>query len=296
MWRCTGLSWKGGDPVWTWSHPRLGVRDSPLRLGEPLAMAVAAGEVRCCVGVWRAGRWTECPHGAPLPPQTRRDQCEECAALDRSQSVAADTKAEDPRPYSVYLAYFGTGIRKVGITVAERGTVRLLEQAAICFAFLGRGPLMAARRAESVLGAALGIPDRVSAAAKRNARACLPPAQVRAAELRAVYDAASAVLDWRDTLESVTYGAVDHAALFGLEPGPLRPTAVVTGLAPGTALSGTLRAVAGSDLYVATAEGTLILDAHLASGWPLSRPAPGPPSPPLTRPMPPPDAAPQPLF
>jgi hypothetical protein len=266
-------------------------------LGEPLAVAVATGEVRRCVGVWRAGRWTECPNGAPLPPQTRRDQCEKCAALDRSQSVAADTRADDPRPYSVYLAYFGTGIRKVGITAAERGSVRLLEQAAICFTFLGRGPLMAARRAESVLGTALGIPDRVSAAAKRDARACLPPSGIRAAELRAVYDAANAVPDWRDTLESVTYAAVDHAATFGLEPGPPKPVALVTGLAPGCALAGTLHCVAGSDLYVATADGTLILDAHLASGWPLTRPDPGVEAvAPPTRSLEPPDAEAQPLF
>ncbi|MGI5249119.1 DUF2797 domain-containing protein [Actinacidiphila glaucinigra] len=179
MWRCTGLRWVSGAPVWTWWHPRLGDRRSPVRLGDPLALAVEPGAVRRCTGVWRAGRWTPCPRAAELPAQARRDQCEQCAALDRSRSVAADTRLDDPRPFAVYLAWFGPGLGKVGITAAERGSARLLEQAAICFTFLGRGPLMAARRSESVLGTALGIPDRVSTSAKRAARAALPPAAAR---------------------------------------------------------------------------------------------------------------------
>lgn len=296
MWRCTGLRWADGSPAWTWQHPRQGRRHSPLRLGGPVELAVPEGEARRCVGVWRSGRWTACPQAAALPAQARRDQCEPCAALDRSQSVAADTKLDDPRPYLVYLAYFGPGLRKVGITGAARGSTRLLEQAAVCFTFLGRGPLMAARRAESVLGAALGIPDRVSATAKRTARAALPDASAREAELRALYEAAAAVPDWRDTLGALAYEVVDHAGLFGLEPDPPQPTALVTGLAAGTAVSGVLRATAGSDLYVRTPDGeVLLLDAHLASGWALTRPGPGQPQSP-TRPLPTQTGAPESLF
>jgi hypothetical protein len=284
MWRCTGLRWSESGPAWTWQHPDQGARHSPLRLGGRVELAVPEGEVRRCVGVWRAGRWTSCPQGAALAGRMRRDQCEACAALDRSQSVAADTALDDPRPYSVYLAYFGPGVCKVGITRAERGSTRLLEQAAVCFTLLGRGPLMAARRAESVLGAALGIPDRVSAVAKRTARAALPPAGERAAQLRAVYEAAAGVADWRDTLGPLPYEVVDHAALFGLEPDPPRPALLVTELAPGTAVAGVLLAAAGGDLYVDTADGTALLDAHLASGWALTRPVAGQPAAPTTRP------------
>ena len=110
MWRCTGLRWADGGPAWTWQHPHQGARHSPLRLGGRGELAVPAGEVRRCVGVWRADRWTSCPPGAALAGRMRRDQCEACAALDRSQSVAADTTLDDPRPYSVYLAYFGPGV------------------------------------------------------------------------------------------------------------------------------------------------------------------------------------------
>jgi hypothetical protein len=285
MWRCTGLRWTGDGPAWTWWHPARGERDSPIRLGGAIGVGVPDEGVRRCVGVWRGGHRTPCPTDTALAPGVRSDQCERCAALDRSRSVAADTKADDPRPYTVYLAWFGPGVRKVGITAAQRGPVRLLEQAAVCFTFLGRGPLMAARRAESVLGSALGIPDRVPAAVKRAARVALPSAEARKAELRAVHDAALAVPDWRDTLVPLPYGPVDHAGLFGLEPDAPRPVAAVTELAPGTAVSGTLRAVAGGDLYVDTGDGVLLLDTRLVSGWPLATPASGQPPPPV-RPLP----------
>lgn len=284
--------------MWAWWHPRHDDRRSPVRLGDPLTLAVEPGAVRQCTGVRRSGRWTACPRGAELPAQARRDQCEQCAALDRSRSVAADTRLDDPRPFAVYLAWFGPGLGKVGITAAERGSARLLEQAAICFTFLGRGPLMAARRAESVLGTALGIPDRVSTSAKRAARAALPPADVREAELRLLHEAASAVPEWRDTLTPTGFRSVDHAAVFGLEPDAPRATAAVTGLAPGTALSGTVLAVAGDDLYLRTSwpsRAVVLLDTRLVPGWPLTASPQGPEAPPAKA-LPPATRPPEPLF
>ncbi|MDX2644047.1 DUF2797 domain-containing protein [Streptomyces sp. PA03-1a] len=298
MWRCTGLRWVSGGPAWTWWHPRHGDRRSPVRLGDPLALAVEPGAVRQCMGVWRSGRWTPCPQAAELPARARRDQCEQCAALDRSRSVAADTRLDDPRTFAVYLAWFGPGLGKVGITAAERGSARLLEQAAICFTFLGRGPLMAARRAESVLGTALGIPDRVATSAKRAARAALPPAPARVAGLRALHEAAAAVPDWRDTLTATGFQPVDHAVVFGLEPDAPQATAAVTGLAPGTALGGTVVAVAGGDVYLRTAGpagGVLLLDTHLVPGWPLTASAEDLPAPP-TKALPQATEPPEPLF
>src|SRR5206468_2447625 len=82
----------------------------PLRLGGRVALAVPAGAARRCAGVVRAGRRTPCPAAAELPGAARREQCEPCAALDRSQSVAADTVPDDPRPYAVYLAWFAPGL------------------------------------------------------------------------------------------------------------------------------------------------------------------------------------------
>ncbi|WP_338118203.1 DUF2797 domain-containing protein [Streptomyces coryli] len=273
-------------PGWRWFHPEHGDRaGGELRLGAAVSLAVPDGVVRECVGVVRAGRRLPCPDAAATPAAAVRDQCERCAALDRSQSVAADTVPDDPRTYAVYLAWFGTGLVKVGITAQERGPARLLEQAAVCFTFLGHGPLMSARRTEAVLGAALGIPERVRSPRKRAARAALPPSEERAAELRGRYEAALAVPGWQETLTPAPYELVDHAAHFGLEPRAPRPTARVTGLAAGAALTGTVLAVAGSDVYLATGAGELLLDAHLVAGWPLCRPEGDGLAPPPTEPM-----------
>ncbi|MFC4031488.1 DUF2797 domain-containing protein [Streptomyces polygonati] len=225
----------------------------------------------------------------------RRDQCEPCSALDRSFSVAADTRVDDPRPFAVYLAYFGPGLHKVGITAAARGTARLLEQAAVCFTFLGEGPLMTARRTEAVLGAALGIRDRVQDAAKRAARRALPDAVRRSAELRGVYDEVTALRDrLPDSLRLRPFEVVDHTALFGLPSSP-PPTAEITALAGGRSLSGSVRAVAGHDLHIETPGGVLLLDTRLTAGWPLRRRDPredsaphgdsGPPTAPLRWPV-----------
>ncbi|WP_348772232.1 DUF2797 domain-containing protein [Streptomyces sp. RPA4-5] len=183
MWRCTGPRWSGGGPgpgpvgrfgqrLGWYCAERGEARVSLLPAGKRLAFA-ARGE-RLCLGVWRAGRWIVCPYGAVLDGASARDQCARCAQLDRSRSVAADTMADDPRPYGVYLAYFGPGLLKVGITAAERGPARLVEQGAVAYAWLGRGPLMAARRAEALLGSALAVPDRFTKAAKRAARGRCP--------------------------------------------------------------------------------------------------------------------------
>ncbi|MQY11703.1 hypothetical protein SRB5_18220 [Streptomyces sp. RB5] len=296
LWRCGGLRWSQEAPRWRWWHPRGGERKGGrLALGDTVALAVPQGAVRGCAGVSRSGRRMPCPGEVVIPPEARRDQCEACAALDRSQSVAADTVPDDPRPYAVYLAWFAPGLTKVGITAAERGRRRLLEQAAVCFTFLGHGPLMSARRAEAALGAGLGIPDRVLSGRKRAARSSLPGKADRLRELRAVYDAAAGVRGWRDTLTPAPFEPVDHAAVFGLEPTAPRPGARITALTPGCAVTGELRAVAGGDLYLATPEGELLLDSRLANAWPLTRPGPHshfPPTAPVAREQ----AAPEGLF
>ncbi|WP_329129398.1 DUF2797 domain-containing protein [Streptomyces sp. NBC_01476] len=295
MWRGSGVRWRDGSPVWTWAHPELDGRESPLLIGDALSFTVAPDAVRLCGGVWRAGRLTACPHGAVLPPAARRDQCEACAALDRSFSVAADTRADDPQPYAVYLAYFGPGLLKVGITAVRRGPARLLEQAAVCFTFLGEGPLMTARRTEAVLGTALRVPDRIPAAAKRAARHELPAAGARADELKGLYDEVTALRGrLPESLRLRPFEAVDHGARFGLPSAP--PTAEVTALPAGRTLAGTVLAVAGHDVHLMTGGTVTLLDTRLTTGWPLRRGAPGAvsdaPTAPLARPV----RQPEPLF
>ncbi|SCD94308.1 Protein of unknown function [Streptomyces sp. IgraMP-1] len=196
-----------------WAEGR-GERGSVLRVGEGLGFRVAG--VRRCLGVWRGGRRTVCPERAEVGAGSTRAQCEGCARLDRARSVAADTMADDPRAYAVYLAWFGPGMVKVGITREDRGAARLLEQGAVAFAWLGRGPLMAARRAEELLRSALGVPDRVSYARKRAVRGELPPAGVRAAELAEWHGRAVGLAGWPEALERAEFAVVDHGGVFRL--------------------------------------------------------------------------------
>ncbi|MGA5559957.1 DUF2797 domain-containing protein [Streptomyces platensis] len=220
---------------------------SLLPAGKPLAFA-ARGE-RLCLGVRRAGRWIVCPYGAVLDGASAKDQCARCAQLDRSRSVAADTMADDPRPYGVYLAYFGPGLLKVGITAAERGPARLVEQGAVAYAWLGRGPLMAARRAEALLGSALAVPDRFTKAAKRAARGALPPVPDRAAELAQLHRTARELAGWPETLEPVEFACADHTELFGLDriPGEV---AELGGMTAGAEIVGEVLTGVGADVYL----------------------------------------------
>ncbi|MFJ8541769.1 DUF2797 domain-containing protein [Streptomyces sp. NPDC093586] len=266
-WKCAGLRWVDGGPVLTW----VGGRRSALTRGKRVAFGVPAGSVRTCTGA----RGHACPGGVVVPGRSTGARCEECARLDRAHSVAADTIADDPRPYRVYLAWFGPGLVKVGITGVERGTARLLEQGAVCFGWLGTGPLMAARRTEELLRAALGVPDRIPYDRKRAVRAALPGTEgERAAEIAELHGRAVALGGWPESLTPEPFRCVDHVRAFGLAEGAQGergPGAVgeVVELVAGGAVGGELVAVAGPDLHLATERGVVVLDTRLMTGWEL---------------------------
>ncbi|MFJ7267290.1 DUF2797 domain-containing protein [Streptomyces sp. NPDC099050] len=270
-WWCTGLRWNDGRPAMGWygPGPGRGERTSPLGYGQSLAFA-ARGE-RHCLGIRRAGRRTPCPTGRSVTGRAGNAQCPECAGLDRSFSVAADTNAGDPRTYRVYLAWFGTGLVKVGITAEERGSVRLLEQGAVAWAWLGRGPLMATRRTEELLRAALGVPDRIAYARKRSVRGDVPPAPERAAEVAALHARAAALEGWPESLERLECEVTDHAGVFGLDALPA-PARVITEMVSGGSVAGRLVGAAGPDLHFADG---LVVDTRLLAGWELVAPGEG---------------------
>ncbi|THA71757.1 DUF2797 domain-containing protein [Streptomyces sp. A0958] len=269
-WQCTGLRWPEatGGPALGWRKGTR-VRGSALAYGAEFGFR-AAGRRRCS-----GARGNACPVGAAVPAHSTGGRCPECGRLDRAHSVAADTIPDDPRTYRVYLAWFGTGMVKVGITAEERGAARLREQGAVVFSWLGRGPLMAARRAEEVLRAALGVPDRIPYARKRAVRADLPAEAVRAAELAEMYGKAAALEDgggWPEALERLPFESVDHAGIFGLGRGAVSgPGRAVTGLADGGAVAGRLVAAAGPDLHLDTGtDGVVVVDTRLMTGWALA--------------------------
>jgi hypothetical protein len=266
QWRCAGLRWGRSGPALAWHHPAHGDRVSPLSPGRPLALIT--GPARACVGVRRGARHTPCPAGAEVSATAVSAQCPDCARLDRSYSVAADTRTDDPRPYDVYLAWFGPDLIKVGITAAEREGARLLEQAALSFTLLGHGPLMAARRAETVLGTALGVPDRFPYAAKRAVREAPPPQRERAAQLAALHARARALDGLPESLALIPCVPVHHDAVFRLDR--VRPAHGVVRLAPGRTVAGHVEAAAGPDVHLTdTAGRALLLDTRQLAGWPL---------------------------
>ncbi|MFD9972786.1 DUF2797 domain-containing protein [Streptomyces sp. NPDC059017] len=271
-WRCRGLSWGRGAPELRWVR---GAQTRTSRLAPGREIGFRAVGVRHCAGA----RGHVCPLGAVVPGRSTGGQCPECARLDRAHSVAADTVADDPRTFRVYLAWFGPGMVKVGITAEERGAARLLEQGAVVFCWLGRGPLMAARRTEELLRSALGVPDRVPYTRKRAVRPVLPAAaDDRAAEVVALYERAVSLPGWPEALERAGFEVVDHAREFGLEctvppgaaaaaPAVLR---VVRELVDGGVVAGRLVAAAGPDLHLGSGDGRVtVLDTRLMSGWEL---------------------------
>ncbi|MGA5584520.1 DUF2797 domain-containing protein [Streptomyces thermodiastaticus] len=267
VWTCSGLRWSADGPELAWR----GGRASTLPRGKRVAFRVAEGGVRRCSGA----RGNACATGAVVPGRSTGARCEECARLERARSVAADTAVDDPRPYRVYLAWFGPGLVKVGITAVERGPARLLEQGAVCFSWLGTGPLMAARRAEQLLRAALGVPDRIPYAAKRAVRSVLPSAAAdRAAEIGRLHERAGALAGWPEALRREPFRPVDHVPVFGLAS---LPAAVgqIRELVPGGTVCGDLVAAAGPDLHLATGDGVVVLDTRLMTGWQLAPAADG---------------------
>ncbi|WP_411109369.1 DUF2797 domain-containing protein [Streptomyces sp. c-19] len=258
-WRCRGITWSGGAPGLRWQGGKI----SPLAYGQRLAFR-AVGPRRCA-----GARGNPCPLEAVVPGRSTGGRCAECARLDRAHSVAADTFLDDPQPYRVYLAWFGPSMTKVGITAEARGEARLLEQGAVTFSWLGRGPLMAARRTEEVLRQTLGIPDRVAYERKRAARHALPPASVRAGEVEELHRSARSVGGWTETLEPLEFAPRDHVEAFGLDGLP--PLAgTVFELVDGGVVTGRLLAAAGPDLHLLDPFGRcLALDTRLMGGWEL---------------------------
>ncbi|MGW7523595.1 DUF2797 domain-containing protein [Streptomyces sp. NPDC054783] len=265
VWKCSGLRWSPAGPALVWD----GGRRSALPWGKRVGFAVPEGSARRCVGA----RGHACPTRAAVSARSTGARCEECARLDRAHSVAADTIADDPRPYRVYLAWFGPAMVKVGITAVERGSARLLEQGAVCFSWLGTGPLMAARRTEELLRAALQVPDRIPYAEKRAVRSALPGAgEERAAQVRELHARAVGLSGWPESLRPEPCEVVDHAGVFGLG-GVSAALGEVVELVPGGRVSGELVAAAGPDLHLAVGgRAVVVLDTRLMTGWELVSP------------------------
>ncbi len=228
------------------------------------------GGRRCCIGVWLAPRQRRqpCPFSHPILPPTTRAQCDLCAAVDPGQRLARNTTVDDGRDYGLYLAWFGPGLTKVGLTATERGTDRLAEQGALAFTWLAHGRLPVVRAAEQRISASGLAPERRQRRVKLAAWWKLPDETQRRNELGAAYQRIAETVAWPAGLDREACTVVDHVELFGLDAPP-DSCHEITGLSSGAVLRGTVRSVVGRELLLDTPDGSLLADTRLLAGWPL---------------------------
>lgn len=238
------------------------------RLGWTLA-----GPRGCC-GIWAGTRRLPCPLRSPLADSTS-PQCRACAGADPGQALARDTAGDDGRDYRLYLAWFGPGLLKIGLTAADRGRDRLLEQGAITYALLAAGPYARIRRAEQLVSGAGLARERIPARARAAAWRDLPAPASRAAEVTAARTPICRELTRAGGLTETPGPVVDQAADFGLDHALPASWDEVTAITGPARLAGELTAVVGRQILLATAAGTLLVDMRRVAGWALAAgPAP----------------------
>lgn len=228
------------------------------------------GGRRRCIGVWLAAqrRRQTCPFSHPILPPATRAQCDPCAAADPGQRLARNATIDDGRDYGLYLAWFGPGVTKVGLTATERGTDRLAEQGALAFTWLAHGRLPAVRAAEQHISASGLAPERRPRRVKLAAWWALPDETQRRDELRAVYQRIAETVAWPASLDRQACTVVDHVELFGLGTPP-DYCQEITGLSSDAVMRATVRSVVGRELLLDTPDGPLLADTRLLAGWPL---------------------------
>jgi hypothetical protein len=180
---------------------------------------------------------------------------------------------DDGREYQLYLAWFGPGLVKVGLTAADRGRDRLLEQGAITFALLAAGPYAPIRQAERLVSSAGMASERITARAKAAAWLSLPSPGERASLLAAARDQVASRVPWPDQVRLLPGDIIDQAMDFGLGNPLSTRWQEVTGTSGGAVLSGRVRVVIGRRLLLDTPAGPLLCDMRRAAGWAI-RPAP----------------------
>ncbi|WP_327673675.1 DUF2797 domain-containing protein [Kitasatospora sp. NBC_00458] len=278
-WISTGLRWRDGRPVLSAARGHL-VHEREAAPGT--AVGWLLGGPRRCTGALLAGRSerTPCPHHAEIAPDGGAVQCAPCQSVDRGLALARDQILDDGRTYRLYLAWFGPGLLKVGLTAEQRGTTRLLEQGALAWTFAARGSLPAVRRAELTVAASGLARERFTSRVKldhwwehgdtAHRRTLLTEARTRAHEL----------LHGHGVELSADHLVTDHVEVYGLTGGAPAAYRQIDALAPGAVVAGLLRPAIGRHLLLDQADGSepLLLDTRLLTGWTLS-PAPGrPPS------------------
>jgi hypothetical protein len=175
----------------------------------------------------------------------------------------------EPEPFVLYLAWFGDGLHKVGISAERRGAGRLCEQAATSYCLVARGPYPSVQQAE-VLLSSLGVaPERITSRSKQAAWWQIPPANERAAQLSAVHAAAADSIRTVPGVAILEFQAVDLTSLFGLDRELASRYELVTTVRPGATLRGEVSHVIGRSLVLGPSP--IVFDSRLLEGWTLRR-------------------------
>jgi hypothetical protein len=225
--------------------------------------------MRGCCGIWTGSHRIACPLESTVADGTD-PQCPQCAAADRGRALARDAIADDGRAYCLYLAWFGPGLLKVGLTAAERGQDRLLEQGAITHTLLAEGRYPVIRAAEQSVSAAGLARERIPARAKSAAWWNLPAADARLNEVTAAREAIVAHLTHPGAVLIPDGPVIDQAAAFGLGLDLPRSWAEVTAVDSGACLAGEVTLVAGRQLLLSTRHGYVLVDMRRVAGWPFT--------------------------
>ncbi|MGK4579986.1 DUF2797 domain-containing protein [Kitasatospora sp. HPMI-4] len=270
-WTASGLHWHDGR---AYLSARNGEREHerPVTPGDRIGWLLTGP--RRCTGVRLPGepQRRPCPHNALIDPDGAAVQCPTCQRADLGLALARDQILDDGRTYRLYLAWLGTGLLKVGLTAEERGTNRLLEQGALAFTFLARGPLPGIRRAELTLSGAGLARERYRSRTKTEGWWRLPGPRRRHDDLAASRGEALRLLAGHQRIECFPGGGItDHVELFGLADGAPAEYREVAGVSDGAVLSGTLRRPIGRHLFLDQPDGVpLLLDTRRLAGWALS--------------------------
>ncbi|QVJ00299.1 DUF2797 domain-containing protein [Nocardiopsis eucommiae] len=265
-WRITGLFWDQGRPRWVASRP--GQADRPLELAPGTTVRLGLSAPRGCVGRWDTERGRRHVCASTIDASGTDAQCADCAARDRGRLLARDAYTDD-RTYTLYLAWFGPGLVKVGLTAAERGRGRLLEQGALAYTLLGRGPLSAVRAAERAIAATDHAVERLLLTRKitalTNPQALTDGPTALAGARPSIANAG--LLDLLDPIEATVHSNT-HA--FGLSE-PLPQTYdTLTGVQVPAGLVLRVEAVVGRVLIGAQpdTDRPLVVDTRLLAGYP----------------------------
>ncbi|MDH6121672.1 DUF2797 domain-containing protein [Kitasatospora sp. GAS204B] len=270
-WLAHGLRWDGARAALT---ATCGTREHVRELTAGTRVSWRLLGPRRCVGAWLGSEVGQrpCPHGATVEPAAASAQCPACQSADHGLRLARDQVLDDGRDYRLYLAWFGTGLLKVGLTGAHRGTSRLAEQAAIAFTILAGGPLPAVRRAELTVSGARIARERFPVRTKVEHWWRLPEQRSAHQELTAGRARALELLAGHALDRYPEHPVVDQRPLFGLTAGAPAAYRAITALSDGATLSGELRAPIGRHLFLDTPADPqpLLLDTRRLAGWTLT--------------------------